>query len=1673
MAIFTVNNPDDSGIGSLRQGIEDANNTPGSDEIVFDSSVMEETISLTSGQLRITDDLVITGLGADKLTINGLENVFAIGIYNNNSEIDVEIQGLTISLSLDNIGYGAAVRVGNSLTNLTVSNSIISAGSGVGILNEGDTLSVSNSNIYDSGTGILNFGTAIIDDSIITQNNYGIDNQGTATIENSIITQNNYGGIFNNELLTINNSTISNNTAYSGGGIANSSYGELVINNSTISGNVASRGNGGGIESRGKLVINNSTVTGNSSPVGGGIVLSYNFSSPDYNSSATIANSIITDNFNGDVDLSTGGFSVNLSELTSAGGNLIGTGNAVGAFDKPGDTIGVTDPGLDPLADNGGPTPTHAPQPDSPVINDGVNSLIPPEITTDQRGLDRIVGDVVDIGSVESEFTELPLPTVGLAALDTFVIEAGLDGTFRVSRTGSTQSDLTVNLSATGSEGLTESDFSLTGVIGNFPDYNVTIPSGQSFVNLNLTPSPDAEIESVESLTLDVVPNPAYRFGSGSAVISIVSEPIIVTSNTNSGAGSLRQAIELANAIPGNNTIEFDPSLAGESISLTSGELRITDDLVITGLGADQLTVDATGNSRIFNVGSGYPNPPIEVSFSGLTLTGSTYYDDAVRNSGNLAIIDSAITDNDGRGIYNGGTLSITNSTISGNSDGGLRNFYGEINISDSSISGNSDGGIENFGGEINISDSSISGNSDGGISNFGGEINISDSSIFGNTTAYNGGGISNSGELSISNSTISGNSADRYGGGISNQGILSVSNSTISGNSADRYGGGIVNQYGELSISNSTISGNSSESGGGINNDSGSLAITNSTITLNEASKGGGIAVNNGPFGGEITIANTIISDNLNSDINLDLFGGTNIITSEGNNLIGTGNNLDAFTEPGDAPGVTDPGLAPLADNGGPTQTHALLSESPAINAGNNTLIPTQTDQRGETRIQQEFVDIGAFESDLVSPLPLVSIVTPTAFTIEGGLEGVFQINRTGDPTEEVVVALTATATEGLNPSDYSLSGVAGSFPDYTVTIPAGQYASAPITLNALADGQSESLESLTLSLVESPGNYKVNNGSASGTVTIIEETLIVTNNNDNGPGSLREAIIAANTVPGQNFIEFDLSLSGETISLTSGGLAISDDVAITGLGVNQLTIDAQGNLDSPVISVDDREDDSFVEVSFSGITLTGGGNYGSAIFNNENLTITDSSISGNQSAGIENVDGNLTITNSSISDNQFSGIYNSRGLTIITNSTISDNQSRGISNSGELRISNSNISGNQDSGIYNTNDNSYANLTIVNSTISGNSSYSRGGGINNRAELTITNSTISGNSSYYTGGGIYNGGKLTITNSTISGNSSDGTSGGIDNSAELTITNSTISGNSSNYTGGGITHRYGQLSVTNSTITLNEASEGAGLGVSNYANPYFESVIANTIISGNLDSDVDLFNNYSGELVNNITSSGGNLIGTGNALDSFSERGDVVNVTDAGLGPLADNGGPTLTHLLESDSPGLDAGVDSLLPPRITTDQRGLPRISGAGVDIGSVELESSSSVLLGTPGRDTLIGGIGDETLTGFQNRDSLTGGGGSDQFVYTSVVDRIDTIADFEVNTDKIVLTEVLDSLNYPGNNAIADAYVVFAATGTNTFVQIDPDGGGIARPRDFILVENVSVNALNNANNFIF
>ena len=130
---------------------------------------------------------------------------------------------------------------------------------------------------------------------------------------------------------------------------------------------------------------------------------------------------------------------------------------------------------------------------------------------------------------------------------------------------------------------------------------------------------------------------------------------------------------------------------------------------------------------------------------------------------------------------------------------------------------------------------------------------------------------------------------------------------------------------------------------------------------------------------------------------------------------------------------------------------------------------------------------------------------------------------------------------------------------------------------------------------------------------------------------------------------------------------------------------------------------------------------------------------------------------------------------------------------------------------------------------------------------------------------------------------------------------------------------------------------------------------------------------------------------------------------------------------------------------------------------------------NTITGTAGANNLVGTSGRDALIGLAGRDTLTGGGNRDQFVYNSVQDGIDTITDFTVNADKIVLTGLLQGLGVPATaNPLADAYVLCSASGSsNSLISIDPDATGPALKRSLVVVRNVSCSALAVAANFTF
>lgn len=256
-----------------------------------------------------------------------------------------------------------------------------------------------------------------------------------------------------------------------------------------------------------------------------------------------------------------------------------------------------------------------------------------------------------------------------------------------------------------------------------------------------------------------------------------------------------------------------------------------------------------------------------------------------------------------------------------------------------------------------------------------GATLNLNGSVVSGNTassaSSIFGGGISNQGTLVLTNSTVSGNTASSpdptFGGGIYNSGTLTMTNSTVStntvsGHATSTFGGGIYNS-GTATMTNSTVSGNTatgSNGTGGLHTN-GTVTLTNSTVNNNSAPAGSGVA-NLYRESGSATFKNTIVA---NPQAGLNCAGGG--ITSQGNNLEYPGSTC-GFTQPTDKQNQ-NPLLGTLGNNGGPTQTHALGTNSPAIDAGTNTGCPA-TDQRGEWRPRDGdnngsfFCDIGAYEA-------------------------------------------------------------------------------------------------------------------------------------------------------------------------------------------------------------------------------------------------------------------------------------------------------------------------------------------------------------------------------------------------------------------------------------------------------------------------------------------------------------------------------------------------------------------------------------------------------------------------------------------------------------------------------------------------------------------------------------
>lgn len=384
-------------------------------------------------------------------------------------------------------------------------------------------------------------------------------------------------------------------------------------------------------------------------------------------------------------------------------------------------------------------------------------------------------------------------------------------------------------------------------------------------------------------------------------------------------------------------------SVSGDRIEVAAGTyaetVSVNQDITIYGSSGGQTIIDGNGKGPVFDLFG-------DVTLERLTITGGSQMifggGGGIRSSGNAQVTDSLVTANSGAG------------------GGGIKQEGGTLEILRTEISNNTSDAVNVAGGA--------------GIWTSAGDLEIFDSRIINNHNLHTGspgGGVKfNGGVALLVRTTIDSNtSLNNYGGILGSS--LTLVDSTVSNNEAAFSPGGIGGNSGDLTLINTTVSGNRAQSNfgaGGIGHGGGLLTLSNVTVFGNEnaGSGTGGVFL-----GSTSAISNSILGGNTNAFGGSDCDGtldsrGYNLIQNAGCTIIGdlTGNML----------GI-DPSLRPLADNSGPTQTHALTEHSPVLDAGNpvmpgsSAIACEETDQRSFPRPLDgdgdgvAVCDIGAFE--------------------------------------------------------------------------------------------------------------------------------------------------------------------------------------------------------------------------------------------------------------------------------------------------------------------------------------------------------------------------------------------------------------------------------------------------------------------------------------------------------------------------------------------------------------------------------------------------------------------------------------------------------------------------------------------------------------------------------------
>ncbi len=961
---------------------------------------------------------------------------------------------------------------------------------------------------------------------------------------------------------------------------------------------------------------------------------------------------------------------------------------------------------------------------------------------------------------------------------------------------------------------------------------------------------------------------------------------ISVTNGGDTGAGTFRAAIGTANAIVGNVTIQF---------AVSTVVLNRCD-------GPGEEDANATGDLDYTGPGT-------------LTLQSSTSVTISVAHA--CVFNDDRILD-----IRNGAPLVIAGSfaapfTFSGggsSTNGGAIRSTGVVIVDRATFSANTATGT---GGAIAAA-----------------SVSLTDSIVSSNIATGNGGGIDATGAIDLIRTTVSANAGAR-GGGVHAGGAFSATASTLDNNVASVTGGGV--HASSATVTNSTIAANTvtggGASGGGLYA-TGSVSLTFATIGTNAAAAGANVA---GP--GTLTaFATAIGAFNPGSGGSSCAMGAT----------VSTGYDLDQSTSCGFGAGLGDaagvaPLFAPLAANGATTRTMA-----PVVGSAATDRVPAGTpgcagtDQRGVPRPLGVGCDVGAFE---VVPDPLT--VTTTADTVSAA-DGLLSLREAVGAANAApgsqTIALVAGATYALTRCGLDRSNVVGSV-DLKDAAGATITGGAGTTITTSCDGTSDALVATRASLELDGVTLAHANGSGveaeQGTAAPLSVTLQDTQINDSwtrgvdfGPNPHGTLIMRRAAITGSGFFAvgtnfstpgLDLDMVDSEIATTHnptgdiGGVGSFTSATVTRSSVhdNHGSLFVGGRLTADHAHFDHNSGD------FSGVLAHA-------------VTVTDSTFDDNTSTRVLGggllldgvVPGTSSLTRVSISGNSAptaGGVYLSgSGLNVtIADSHIDHNTATGSA---------------PNPGLYGGlvfNGSSPSSLTITGSTIDGNHADFQSALTTNVATSISTteidgNVATSGSTATQQSGTVVASVPLTITNSTVANNVVPATgyvglqgAGGISSRAPLTLAASTVTGNSGDI--GGVWAAYGGT-MTASTITGNTGA-----------------IAANVWTGDVLHEGATVFGAATGPSC--VVAGPGVLVSDGGNFDQTSTCGvgagvgDIASGGDPQLGPLAANGGPTLTMAPLAGSPLANqiAPTSSLCAG---ADQRGVARPQGPACDIGAVE-------------------------------------------------------------------------------------------------------------------------------------